>query len=354
MVYSPYEGVIISNMRTYRSDEPGFPSAEAWDRMVSSSPRVHLLQSWAWGEFKSRFGWHSIRIAVEEGGRLVAGAQVLLRPFPYRCLAYIPKGPCLDPTNEEQSRILWSAVHRVAREQGAIVLKVEPEWDDNAGDEWLIGQGFRPSAQTIQPRRTIIVDLDEDEDAILTRMKSKTRYNIRLAERKGIVVFPGTEGDLPRFHELMCVTGKRDHFAVHSEAYYRAAWEFFAPVGNGVLLLARYGTEIIAGIMVFAFQSNAYYFYGASSGEHRNRMPNHRLQWEAMRWAKARGCRHYDLWGIPDLEVDSPTAGLTGVQRFKEGFGGRIVRYVGAYDCVYSGPLYALLNWMWAGRRRLI
>ena len=230
VVYSVKDGVSVQSMKLYRSDEPGFPSAETWDQMVLASPHGHLLQSWAWGEFKSGFGWRTVRVCVEDGGELVAGAQMLLRRFPYRCLAYIPKGPCLDPTNEEHSRVLWGAVHRVARQQGAIVLKVEPEWEDGTGDGWLRGQGFRLSAQTIQPRRTIIVDLVENDEAILARMKSKTRYNIRLAKRKGIVVLPGTEADLPKFYELMCVTGERDRFSVHSEAYYRAAWRCLARV----------------------------------------------------------------------------------------------------------------------------
>jgi len=341
-------------MITHTSDEPGFPSPEIWDRMVLGSPGGHLLQSWAWGEFKSLFGWRPIRVGVENGGSLVAGAQILIRRLPYRSLAYIPKGPCLGAVDQGLSQVLLEAVHQAACQQGAIALKVEPEWEETIGDDWLTGHGFRPSAYTIQPRRTIIVDLREDEETILARMKPKTRYNIRLAARKGVVVYPGTETDLELFYELMRVTGERDRFAIHSQAYYRAAWELLASRGNGVLLLAKYEQEVIGAIMVFAFGSRAYYFYGASSGRHRNRMPNHRLQWEAMRWARARGCDSYDLWGIPDLDPSSPTAALTGVQRFKQGFGGRVVRYIGAYDRVYCSPLYKLMNWAWTGRRRLL
>jgi len=321
--------------------------------MVSASPHGHLLQCWAWGEFKSAFGWSVVRVAVEDGGELVAGAQILLRRLPYRCLAYVPKGPCLEPSNQRHAESLWRAVHRVARDRGAIALKVEPEWRDGAGTEWLTGVGLRSSAQTIQPRRTITVDLDVDESTLLARMKSKTRYNVRLSSRKGIEVAEGSDGDLGRFYELMRATGERDRFAVHSEGYYRAAWEALAAEGRGVLLVARYEGEAVAGIMVFAFGASAYYFYGASSNRHRNRMPNHALQWAAMLWAKERGCRQYDLWGVPDEEPGSPTAALTGVQRFKEGFGGTPVRYIGAYDRVYSRSLYAILNLAWSARRRL-
>jgi lipid II:glycine glycyltransferase (peptidoglycan interpeptide bridge formation enzyme) len=176
---------------------------------------------------------------------------------------------------------------------------------------------------------------------------------VRLSQRKGIIVSPGGEEDLPEFYQLMGITSERDSFAIHSEAYYRAVWECFAPRDESVLLMARYGDEVIAGLMVVGFGSSAAYFYGASSNEHRNRMPNHALQWEAMLWAKRCGYRYYDLWGIPDVDPDSPTAALAGVQRFKDGFGGRVARYVGAFDHVYSRPLYAILNSAWSWRRRM-
>jgi lipid II:glycine glycyltransferase (peptidoglycan interpeptide bridge formation enzyme) len=117
--------------------------------------------------------------------------------------------------------------------------------------------------------------------------------------------------------------------------------------------MAHYEGEPLGGIMAYAFNKQSWYMYGASSNRHRNLMPNHQLQWRAMQWAKSRGCTQYDLWGITDVDPDSPTAELEGVERFKAGFGGEIVRYVGAYDYVYSKPLYWLLRKVWARRQAL-
>ena len=182
-------------------------------------------------------------------------------------------------------------------------------------------------------------------------MKAKWRYNVRLSKRKGIVVRgAGAEG-LDAFYALMRVTGERDTFGIHSKAYYRRALELFAPQGRVHLFLAEYEGTPVAGLMAYAFNRQAWYFYGASSNAHRQRMPNHGLQWRAMQWAKEKGCARYDLWGIPDADEDPETADLAGVQRFKEGFGGEIVRYVGAYDYAYHPRLYRLLERVWALRR---
>ena len=153
------------------------------------------------------------------------------------------------------------------------------------------------------------------------------------------------------FYALMRVTGTRDGFGIHSLAYYRRALDLFAPTGRATLLMAYYEDQPLAGLMTFAFGGQAWYLYGASSDLQRNLMPNHQLQWRAMLWARERGCRQYDLWGITDTDDDSPTAELVGVERFKSGFGGETVRYVGAFDYVYSRPLYWLMGKA-MGRRR--
>ncbi len=339
-------------MRVHWPGESDFPSPAAWDEFVGANPRGHLLQSWAWGELKGSFGWRPLRLAVSDNGHLVAAAQVLLRRLPYRSLAYVPRGPACDPADEEASRVLLAALHRAARGQGAIALKVEPCWLDSAdAARWWAGQGFRPSVQTIQPRRTIIIALEPPEEAILAQMKPKWRYNVRLAARKGIAVRQGSAADLPAFYQLMRETGERDGFSAHVPAYYETAFQLFQPAGQAALFLAEYQGQPVAGLVAFAFGLQATYMYGASGDRERQRMPNHLLQWEAMRWAKARGCTHYDLWGIPDLDPDSPSAGLAGVERFKAGFGGQDVRYAGAFDYVYSPLVYRLFDYVWARRR---
>jgi lipid II:glycine glycyltransferase (peptidoglycan interpeptide bridge formation enzyme) len=240
----------------------------------------------------------------------------------------------------------------------AICLKIEPdEEEDPALARQLMSLGFRASPQAIQPRRSIVIDLQDQPDTLLKRMKQKTRYNIRLSERKGVTVRAGDENDLLEFYQLMQSTSERDGFGIHSQEYYDTAHRLFVLPGQGCLLLAEHGGKLLAGLVVLAMGETACYMYGASSSESRNLMPTYLLQWEAMLWAKEQGCRAYDLWGVPDEEESALEAdftkrsdGLWGVYRFKRGFGGRLVRTMGAWDLVYAPLRYWLyeagLGWL--------
>ncbi len=338
-------------IQTLYSTQRGFPSAEVWDAFVAADPRGHLLQTFAWGELKGAFGWVPTRVAVARDGALVAGAQVLYRRLGPCTVGYIPKGPVFL---EEEGMIverLWQGIHRLSRRMRAISLKVEPPWreEEEAERRWLLGAGFAPSAERIQPRRTIFVDLRPSEEEILARMKPKWRYNIRLSMRKGVTVRQGGAKDLPTFYRLMRLTGQRDGFAIHSAAYYERAWALFAPQGRARLFLAEYEGETLAALLAYAFNGQAIYMYGASSDAYREYMPNHQLQWRAMQWAKASGCHTYDLWGITDR--GDPAESLSGVERFKAGFGGEIVSFAGAYDRDDMPPLAWALRRAWAWRR---
>jgi peptidoglycan pentaglycine glycine transferase (the first glycine) len=340
-------------------------SPDTWDDFIAGRPGSHVLQTSPWGALKSQFGWSVERVGLSQDGKLTAGAQVLYRRLPagLGSLAYVPKGPLVDWEDEAQARALIAALDHAARAQGAIALTIEPELPDGAThDERLRALGFSPSPLgSVQPRRTIVVDIAPGEDAILAAMKQKTRYNVRLADRKGVTVREATEADLPAFHALMAATGERDAFGVHAPPYYEAAYHLFAPRGWARLLLAEVEKEPVAAAMVFALPSRSWYFYGASSDAHREKMPTYLLQWEAMRWAKSLGCATYDLYGIPDEDEETLEAqfarrsdGLWGVYRFKRGFGGQIVRSVGAWDRVYVPLRYRLYHWMLALRNRAL
>lgn len=346
-------------MRVHLTDDL---SESDWNSFAAASPGGHVLQSSQWGQLKERFGWQVARAAVEDQGGLIAGAQVLFRPLPLglRTIAYVPKGPITDWADAKVTQTLLEALHHLCRQHRAILLKIEPDLaEDPALVQRLTELGFRASPQTIQPRCTVLLDLTPDPDEILARMKSKTRYNIRLAGRKGVKVREGTAEDLPGFYRLMRITAERNDFGIHSESYYQAAFQLFVPHDFARFFLATFEGQILAGIMAFAFGQRAWYMYGASSDEHRNRMPNYLLQWEAIQWAKERGCLTYDLWGIPDedeetleREFTERSDGLWGVYRFKRGFGGQVVHYLGAYDYVYSPLLYRLYDKLMTWRAR--
>lgn len=318
-------------------------SQPAWDTFLAAHPNAHILQTSAWAQLKAAFGWDFAHVVMGN-----CGAQILFRKLPLGfTMAYIPKGP----VGETDWKKLLPDLDAVCRKRRALALKVEPDQWAEAGLGGGPPPGFLPSPHTIQPPRTITLDLSGSEEQILARMKQKTRYNIRLAEKKGITVRPSD--DLNTWDKLMQETGERDAFGVHSRAYYQKAYNLFHPTGACELLLAEFDSEPLAAIMVFVRGRRAWYFYGASSNAHREKMPTYLLQWQGLRWAREKGCTEYDLWGVPDenettLEAafmgravgDNRADGLWGVYRFKRGFGGEVKRAAGPWDRVYWPGLY--------------
>ncbi|GAB4457629.1 MAG: peptidoglycan bridge formation glycyltransferase FemA/FemB family protein [Anaerolineales bacterium] len=315
-------------------------SLTAWNQFLARHPNVHLLQTGEWGELKRGFGWEPVRIINGD-----VGVQILFRKLPLGfTLGYIPKAMMSAPLFEIGNPV-WNEIDSLCKEKKAIFLKLEPDqWEDALP---ITHYQLPISPHNIQPPRTLIVDLRGSEEQILARMKQKTRYNIRLAEKKGVTV--RAWDDLEAFHQMMLITGGRDGFGVHSLEYYRRAYELFHPKGMCELLVAEYEGKPLAALFVACHGRRAYYLYGASTDEERNRMPTYLLQWAAMKWAKARGCEEYDLWGVPDedeatLEANFETRrdGLWGVYRFKRGFGGELKRAAQAMDRVYNPLLYRL------------
>jgi lipid II:glycine glycyltransferase (peptidoglycan interpeptide bridge formation enzyme) len=248
----------------------------------------------------------------------------------------------------------------LARKQGAIFLKMDPdvvlgigipasqeERMDHHGEmviSELKHRGWEYSFDQIQFRNTVLIDLNPPEEELLGRMKQKTRYNIRLAEKKGVTLRVGTTQDLSVLYKMYAETSVRDRFVIRAEGYYRMVWESFmrsnAPTCEP--LIAEVDGEPVAAIFVFYFADRAYYVYGMSRNVHRDKMPTYLLQWEAIKRAKARGCSVYDLWGAP--EVFDETDSMWGVFRFKEGLGGQVVRTLGAWDFAPSPLWYKMYS----------
>lgn len=324
---------------------------EQWQEFCRENPGHSLLQDAEWGELKSGFGWTPAYVRVE-----AAGAMVLFRALPAGLkIAYIPRGPVgCDFAG------LWPEIHALCRKRHAIFLRVEPDFWLNTPEAGALEysmEGFIPAFATVQPPRTILVSLDGGPDDWLSRMNQKTRYNIRLSQKKDLTV---TEcDDAAVFHQLMETTGSRDSFGVHSEAYYRKCLDCFKEGKKGRIILVSYQGRPLSALMLFIEGKRGYYLYGASSNEERNRMPNHLAQWTAMNICKEAGCTEYDLWGIPDEEEEILEAGfqerqdgLWPVYRFKRGFGGRVLRTMGSFDYVYSGLLYKGIKFADEERRK--
>jgi peptidoglycan pentaglycine glycine transferase (the first glycine) len=333
---------------------------EAWNRIVASFPHAHLLQTWQWGEVKSRFGWQPVHRVWGDPTKPEAAALILIRTISIGGFAarlrviYLPKGPLLRDWSDEslRGRVL-DDLRDLTRQKGAIFIKIDPDVPLGSGIpgteggcehpfgaavlEDLKSRGWQYSDEQIQFRNTVLVDLVPSEDEILARMKQKTRYNARLAARKGVSVRVANEADLGLLYRMYAETSLRDGFAIRGEDYYLMVWNAFIQAGMCEPLIAEVEGEPIAAVVIFRFAERAYYLHGMSREEHRNTMPNYLLQWEAMRRAKSAGCTTYDLWGAPEIFDESDP--MWGVFRFKQGLGGEVRRTLGAYDLTVR-PFY--------------
>ncbi len=324
------------------------PSPIAWDAYVRTQPRAHALQLSAFGALKSAFGWQSAQIALmRDDDTIIGGAQLLFRALPMKLgsLAYLPMGPYLS--DHAYHAQLWDAIHQTAKKHGARFLKWEAGIFVDEPAPQFEALGFKPSPQTIQPPNTIIIHLSDDEEAILARMNQGTRRKIRQSLKNGIHYYQASCEDVPKFTSMMNTTGQRNAFGVHEPAYYDLAYELSVPQGDAALFMAEHEGDALAGVFVYKAGKTAWYLYGASSNIKRNLMASYGVQWQAMLWAKAGGCTDYDMWGIPDAdeatleaEFQNRDDGLWGVYGFKRGWGGKIVRSVGAWDVVYNPLVY--------------
>jgi lipid II:glycine glycyltransferase (peptidoglycan interpeptide bridge formation enzyme) len=332
---------------------------DEWRSTLGLFDDPHVLQSWVWGAFKSRWGWTATRLALldltgqEEPN---AAAMILKRRVPRLPITvlYVPRGPIFDYSDPDLRLTVLSKLEEWARQEGAVFIKIDPEVVRAVGAETkeldpvgealvgdLTARGWRFSNDQIQFRNTVLLNLDADEETILAEMKQKTRYNIRLAGRRDVCVRQGTTADFNLIADMYVETAGRDEFAIRPRDYYLDAWQTLYDAGLLMPFIAEYQGEPLGMVLIVRSGRRAIYMYGASRDKERKRMPNYLLQWEAIRWAKAVGCREYDFWGAPDDFVE--TDRLWGVWRFKSGFNGQVVRHIGAWDY----PTRPFMYWLY-------
>lgn len=328
--------------------EVGPEQREEWENLVSSSHYGHVLQSWDWGEFKKLMGNPPSRIGVFDQDKLIACAQYTRHPVPYtqKFIAYLPKGPTASLTSSLKP--ILEGLQTSVRESGSVFLKIEPAIPEQETEslEWgkvLSEGGARKSQKDVFARHTFFLDLTKTEEEILSGMHEKWRYNIRLSERKGVVIEEkADEASLEEFIQLQRLTSKRNKFYVHEDQYYRNLWLTLQPKGIAHLLVAKFGDKTLASWMLFRYGRTLYYPYGSSGEEGRELMPSHALMWGAIKFGKKLDCARFDLWGasLPN-SINDPWWGFT---RFKAGFGGNLVSFLGAYDMVIEPRWYRVLN----------
>jgi peptidoglycan pentaglycine glycine transferase (the first glycine) len=320
---------------------------ENFNNHVAGSDLADALQSWEWGEVKSETGWKPIRLMIDEDGAAVASCSILVtkpaRGVPP--LAYAPRGPILDYEREEHLKAMLDAIRE--RSEGAFMFMCDPAIEDRspeaASAARLMSRTEAGGFGGVQPKTVMVLDLDPDLDKIMGGFKSKWRYNIRLAERKGVEIREGSAEDIPSFHEILVETARRDGFSVRGLGYFESLWNHLAPSGKLKLFMANYEGRAIAGIILFCMGSRVVYVYGASSNDHRNVMPNHLIQWSAIKWSKENGYSIYDFRGVSPVRNGDPVdESLAGLNRFKEGFGARYVEYVGQFELPIRKAWYGL------------
>jgi len=311
-----------------------------WDRLLQQTPRPHLLQSRGWAELKAATGWRAERYVIEDDTGRRGLAQILRkRAVPGIEVAYSPRGPVCDDDALPEAIV---ALRAVLGRNLVLSLLCDPEaTEDEALVAQLRARGIRRSPIYVQPRRTLLMDLGQDEEAMLAAMRKKTRQYIRKAEREGVVTERTT--DLARFHRLLRGVAERDRFGIHDLAYFATLAEAF---GDGMhILMARVDGEDVGALLVIRIGDRAWELFGGWSGTHAEQRPFYLLKWRSLMLMKDLGVRRYDMWGLAEGEE------LAGVENFKLGFGGEIATWVGALETPVTSVLFPL--WRLGARRRL-
>jgi len=297
---------------------------QEWNELVGGVHPNQFLQSWQWGEFQKSLGRKVWRFMLDREGELVCAGQAIEHGLPFGLsYIYLSRGPVTTPFaknhREEFLKIFQEEVKKFI--QAMVFIRAESV-DFNFGrDGWL-------KVNDVQPSHTLMLALDKNEEDLLADMHQKTRYNIRLADKRGVTVRQMDNNEFDKFWNLVYVTTERDKFRPHPKDYYK---KMLDSLGNmAQVWFAEYEGKILAANLMIFWGDNAIYLHGASSNEHRNVMAPYLLHWEMIKKAKAEGFEHYDFWGIaPENEPNHPWAGIT---RFKKGFGGVEVSYPGTFD----------------------
>ncbi len=326
---------------------------EAFNKFVFDHSQGHFLQLWNWGEVKSGTGWKPLPLVLEKNGEICAALLLLKRalpiPFLKKCILYAPRGPVVIKNNSEYCKNLFLGARQIAKNEKAIFIKIDPAIikDDQEFIEIIKKCGFIHNEtglnfEGVQPSFVFRLSIDKTEEELLAAMHPKWRYNIRLAAKKGVTVREAADRtDLKNFYELLSVTSERDRFLIREFKYFEWIWDYMVAADFAKIFLAEYEGTLVSATLALRTKDTVWYLYGASSNEYRNVMPNYLIQWEMIRWAKSLGCKTYDFRGVSgDLDEDNP---LYGLYRFKKGFGGELVEFIGEWDLVNSKLFY----WAW-------
>ena len=323
-------------------------SQKEYKEFLEKHYRCNFQQSSEWAKVKSNWKNETV-LAEDQNGKIIGAVNVLIRKMPiYGNVMYSARGPICDVHDIHVMKQLTDGIKELAQKYKAIVYRAEPDIESN--DEefrkvvtslgYKIKDDAKNFSEEIQPRYVFRLDIkDKTEDEIFAKFHSKTRYNIRLATKKGITVKEGTREELKEFYKIMVETGERDGFIIRPLSYFEKMYDELAP-NHMKLLMAYYDGKPISGVIPIFYGNKTWYLYGASSNEYRNLMPNYLLQWEMIKMAIQRKDDIYDFRGVSGVvEENHPQYGL---YRFKKGFGATFTEFIGEIYIPFKPLSYAL------------
>ncbi len=293
----------------------------------------HPLQSWEWGEFRKKTG---IRVIREEG------FQMTIHQIPHMPwnIGYLPKGNLPD-------KKLISKLTEIGKKEKCIFIQLEPNIQTFNSQFSILN--LIPAAHPLFTKYTFVLDLTKSEDELLKNMHPKTRYNIKVAQKHGVkIIEDNSDKAFREYLKLTKETTKRQNFYAHAPDYHKKMWqELGIPLSHGSnrltarLFLAKYKNKTLVAWILFIFKDTLYYPYGASSNKHRETMASNLMMWEVVRFGKKLGLKKFDMWGALDPNPD-PKNPWYGFHKFKQGYGAKLVEFVGSYDLVINPVLYQL------------
>lgn len=300
---------------------------------------LHPLQSLEWGKFREKTGIKVVRSN---------NFQLTIHPLPYAkyTIGYLPKGPDIN-------KKMLDALLEIGKKENCIFIQLEPNIEKIDNKKYKFNNLF-PSSRPLFTKYTFILDLTKPEEELLKNLHSKTRYNTKLAEKKGVkIVEDNSDKAFEEYLRLTKETTQRQNFYAHSEKYHRLMWETLRPENNeqktmsniltAHLLKATYNNETLVAWIVFILGDTLYYPYGASSSNHKEVMPSNLMMWETIKFGKKLGLKNFDMWGALEANPNSKDPWY-GFHKFKEGYGARHVEFIGSFDYVLNKKLYFIYN----------
>lgn len=319
-----------------------------WDAFLARTAGGSYPQTSSWAMAKVMAGFRTRRFTINDGEAILGGAQVLYRRLPLGgTIAYVPLGPVLASDDSELINLAIAQLHRIAREQKVSCLAVQAPRGAGALGDRLRSLGFSPALLDLAPTASVLIDLSNSLDLILSKMRKTTRYGIRASQRRGITIRDGRREDLEAFYKLLLATARRQEFSTLGKDYLYEVWRQFSRREHIKMFIAEFEGRHVSAALMMAVGNTVTYWKGAWSGEHGNLYPNEALQWSAIQWAKSRGYRYYDLGGINRAFATSALAGDNNKPRhsvgfYKLGFGGQIELFPQAFIYLYNETLRRL------------